>query len=344
MAAIRLVIVSTTINDETGYLPFDRLAAVSDFDEVSFWIAADRKTPDFDSSRFTCPVRFIPPAEQEHFHCSREIGWNRIMRRNIALLECIASGPDYILLIDDDNVPGESYFDQWLQVLSGPPEQAVVAPDQDRPAWHNYLATSDSNGAIFPRGFPQNERGRSITRVTDLEQGAVAADDIWIFQGISLGDPDVDAATRINLAPHLTRVDEYDYVMKNVWSSCNSQNTVLSRPLFPLAFVWPHCGRYDDIFASFTWQQFAYSREKYLHVGRAFNVQKHKERDLSAELAAEVEGQRTSTDIFNAIRTVETDTACAFLEALLNLEGPEVLTRQRPFMKAFRRDLDTVLT
>jgi hypothetical protein len=39
------------------------------------------------------------------------------MRRNTALLRAMETEPDFILMIDDDNLPRDGYFDDWHRLL-----------------------------------------------------------------------------------------------------------------------------------------------------------------------------------------------------------------------------------
>ncbi len=343
MAGKRLGIVSTTINDEAGYLPFDRLAAKSGFDEVFFCIAGDLKTPDFDTSVFACPVHFLSPSDQQQFECSEEIGWNKVMRRNTALLRCIAEQPDFILMIDDDNVPPDNYFQRWFEIIGQPATRRVVPVSTESRSWHNYLRSADSKSEIWPRGFPREERGRHETRILSLGDNQIRAEDILMYQGISLGDPDIGACTREQLAPELTLIDESNYVLQDVWSPYNTQNTLFRQPLFPLACVWPFCGRFDDIFSSFTWQNFAFTQGKYIHVGEPLNTQSRRPRDIARDMAAEKEGYAHWRSVLRAITSCAALTADDFIDALIYLDGPEILTRHHGFFRAWKNDLRNCL-
>ncbi len=138
---MKLAIISTTIHGEKGYLPYDRLAMQSKFSEVRFFIAADLKSPPFNTKMFQCSIEYIDVDTQKKFYCSEPMGWNKIMRRNIALLCAIGSKPDYILTIDDDNIPSDDYFDKWYEIITQPVKRIVtpVNGGYDESYWHNYL-------------------------------------------------------------------------------------------------------------------------------------------------------------------------------------------------------------
>ncbi|HUU88883.1 MAG TPA: hypothetical protein VMX17_14185, partial [Candidatus Glassbacteria bacterium] len=155
---MKLAIVSTTIHGEKGYLAFDRLAATSPFSEVCFVISGDLNSKPFDSSQFKCDVEYLDAKAQEVYQCSESIGWRKIMRRNIALLRAIEKKPDYILIIDDDNIPDEDYFEVWHKTVTTPVEQICESHGFGTAPWHNYLRTSDAPIEIYPRGYPLSFR------------------------------------------------------------------------------------------------------------------------------------------------------------------------------------------
>ncbi len=148
--------------------------------------------------------------------------------------------------------------------------------------------------------------------------------------------------TRITVNPWLQQVDQLDYVLQDVWSPYNTQNTIFTRELFPLACVWLHCGRFDDIFASFIWQQLTFSQQKHVHEGRVLNVQERRPRNLLVEMSAEVDGIIGCSEVMCAIASIKATDAMSTLEALIDIPGPELIVRHRPFFEAFRRDLEEV--
>src|SRR5262249_39976709 len=135
----------------------------------------------------------------------------------------------------------------------------------------------------------------------------IAGSEIGLYQGISFGDPDMDALTRIAWeAPvKISRVDECNFCLRDVWSPYNMQNTAFDRILFPLPILWPNSGRYDDIYASYAWQQFLFNNGKYVHVGDPTNVQDRGVRDIfKADFRLEASGYVESHEVWEAIKTI----------------------------------------
>ncbi len=342
---MNLAIISTTIYGEKGYLSYDRLAKRSKFENVRFFIAGDKKSLPFDTSQFTCKIDYISAEEQGKYSSSEAIGWGKPARRNIALLRAIESNPDFILTIDDDNVPSEDYFDLWYKVITEPSKKTVVGTkDIGHPHWHNYLATTDAEIEIYPRGFPIPFRYKNSTKVVISPQ-PISASQIGIFQGITLGDPDIDAGTRIVYPKPtpLSVVQEKNYCLQNIWSPYNSQNTMFAKKVFPLAFMWSTAGRSEDIYASYVWQQFLFNNNMYAHVGDAVNFSDRGKRNDLRDLALEIETYLKSHEVWEEINKIKEKDALSFIGALIRSEH-EIIARERIFMHAFRADLERALS
>jgi hypothetical protein len=338
---MKLAVVSTTISGEKGYLSFDRLAAHCPFEKVTFIISGDKKSKPFDTSRFQCPVEYLDVAAQARFRCSEAIGWNKIMRRNIALLRAMEMEPDFILMIDDDNIPDKNYFKNWHSILNSPINRALENKEGDEKVWFNYLKWADAAIEIYPRGFPIRYRGNSLTDFKMIP-GKIPNNRIGLFQGISLGDCDIDAVTRIVYPNTVESLTEKNYCVSGLWSAYNTQNTIFSRFLFPLAFVWPYCGRYDDIYSSYAWQQILFTNGLYVHVGDAVNRQERGKGDILKELNDEVEGYLNAHLVWEAIGKITAADPLSFLEALIKSDQP-IIRRQAAFMADFLEDVRRIL-
>lgn len=341
---MKLAIISTTIHGEKGYLPFDRLAKKSKFDSVQFFIAGDKKSPPFDTSGFTCDVEYLTPQAQGRYASSEAIGWNKPARRNIALLRAMETDPDFILTIDDDNIPSKDYFDQWYRVISTPAKKEVIGiKDIEHSHWHNYLKATDSEIELYTRGFPIPFRYKDSTKVMKAKK-AIPANEIGVFQGISLGDPDIDAKTRIVYPKPmpLSKVYEKNYVLKHIWSPYNSQNTMFSKKLFPLGFMWSTAGRSEDIYASYVWQKFLFNNDMYAHIGDAVNFQDRGKRNDLRDLNLEVETYLRSHEVWDDINKIKEKDSLKFISALIHSEH-EIIQREKAFMHAFHNDLERIL-
>ncbi len=338
---MKLAIVSTTINGEKGYLPFDRLAAKNKFFEVVFVIAGDTSSRPFNTSKFRCDVEYLLPKDQKRFAISKLIGWKSQRRRNAAFLRALEIDPDFILTIDDDNIPSPDYFDKWYKVVTEKATKIVEPTKKIKPAnWHNYLKTANGPIEMYARGFPTPFLWQNATAVKRAKK-PIDPRQIGIFQGISLGDPDIDGRTRLVYPKHLplTSIREKNYCLKNVWSPYNTQNTMYARVLFPVAFMWPFAERMDDIFASFMWQKILFNNNMYAHVGDAVNTQDRGVRDVfKNDFLTELEGYVHGHEVWAAINKITEKDPIKFVEKLMKSPN-DIIKRHKPYFKAHLKDL-----
>jgi len=339
---MKLVIVSTTIHGDKGYRDWDTLAHKSTFPDVHFVIAGDFHSPPFDASNFQCSLEYLSADDQKSYACSESIGWKKWARRNIALLRAMELQPDYILVIDDDNRPHENYFDDWHRILTNTTNKEIVCDSDIINPWHNYLRTGDTKIKFYPRGFPIVFRDQEYdTLIKDTLP--ISPDSIGLYQGISLGDPDIDAMTRIVYSEPtpLNNISEKNYCLQNVWSPYNSQNTLFSKKLFPLAFTWPSAGRYEDIYASLVWQQFLFNNNMHVHIGDALNYQIRGKRDDIRDLSLEVEGYLHVHDVWDDIIKIKAESPIGFINEMIKSNNP-IISREKIFLKSYLHDLQKI--
>lgn len=249
--------------------------------DVRFFIATDHKTPvqvaDFcDEIGNAVHVKRGEP----EWKCSELIGWNTIQRRNIATLEAIKWGADIIISVDDDNaVVDRDYFADFERVFTHEFNGLAAAP---RTKWWSAYHT------VPHRGFPHDE-------LIDVAFAPVVGLRVGVAEGLCLGDPDVDAYTRMSQHPESWRVGEasragYVVLPTEPWTTFNSQSTAIVRELAPAFFMLPGVGRYDDIFCSLIMQRIMRETAHVTHFGRPFVWQQRNQHDLIKDLKAEIFG------------------------------------------------------
>src|SRR5229473_8346698 len=179
-------------------------------DDVRFFVAMDKKTPNA-AFEFVNDMEDIGAgaiAINEHGHswkCSEAIGWNTLARRNIAFLEALKWGADVIYSWDNDNIPVDldhfTHFEYWLhsgiKVTGTDTLRARSGGAVDNERWF------DPGSLLIPatrhRGFPHDKPvSKLASSVTDAMIGIAA--------GLVIGDPDIDAATRMEHRPDISSV------------------------------------------------------------------------------------------------------------------------------------------
>jgi len=288
---MKLALITTTI-----YVP-RILELYRELDkDVMFFVTGDRRTPHDEVQALVSTLGnaiYYSDVDQEKlgYRSSKLIGWNRIMRRNIALLEAIKYGADIIITIDDDNIPlDRSYFATFIRVLTQPFNGLQVNSDN---GWFNigeYMIPP-----IYHRGFPYDKRPVEHTYIMHHVQTTK----IGVAAGLWLGDPDIDAMERITNRPEVHQITEIAQrglcVDPSVFAPTNSQNTAYVAEVAPLFMVWTGVGRYDDIWGSYVAQRIMRTFDYSVYYGPPFVWQQRNPHDLWQNLQDEIFGMRYTT-------------------------------------------------
>ena len=303
---MQTALITTTINVPKVLALYRKLGP-----DVKFFVAGDYKTPleayEFCADIPDCEI-YSPDRQKElDYKCSALIGWDCIQRRNIALLEAIKWGADVIYTWDDDNVLlGE--FSAKLYALW----QVDVPSTTPRYYWGQRSGNADVIGAPYfsglkasaPSGWfdpgcllsPQTKhRGFPISIKPEFSFESVTDAKIGVAAGLCLGDPDIDAVTRIATAPIIHSVSQLGEAgvvtdPRETKTVFNSQNTSFIRQLAPAMFMMPFCGRYDDIYASLICQRIMREHGLHVHFGKPYVWQQRNQHNLLNDLRIEIDG------------------------------------------------------
>ncbi len=269
--------------------------------DVAIFIAADNKTPpEVSELLIELGGNFHYSAGQgpSDWKCSEAIGWNTLARRNIAFLEALKWGADVIYSWDNDNLPTDRdmFFKlDWLLLRAKFNGIQVSSPG----GWF------DPGNLLIPatrhRGIPHaGHRTKHAEPVTDARVGVAA--------GLVIGDPDIDATTRMEIRPDIGAVHLLGQtgvvVNPHTWTVFNSQNTAVIRELIPAWFMMPGVGRHDDIYASLIVQRVARERNLHVHFGPPFTYQQRNEHNLITDLRAEIDGMENVQKIADFLDSI----------------------------------------
>ena len=274
--------------------------------DIKIVVAGDLKTPPAAAELCARIARetgveseYLCPAEQNallapHPQLALHLPWNSVQRRNAAFLRAWRDGADIIVAIDDDNFLADAdYFGAHL-IVGQKTEIDCIGKSGE---WVNicqFLREADGR-KFFPRGYSQKARLLPHNPpVFHREKSAIA-----VNAGLWLGDPDIDAVTRLSApidAISCERKDNFA-LAKGAWTPFNSQNTALVREAMPAYFMSPYVGRYDDIWASYICKRIADHLDARIAFGRPLVRQDRNPHDLWRDAALERMGA-TLTDDF----------------------------------------------
>lgn len=304
------VLITTTINIPTVLTKWAAGLTKDDY----IIVAGDRKSPHTEilDLLFTITqatgvnTRYLLPEDQTGWLSSDVIGWNCIQRRNIALLEAIKLKPEFIITIDDDNIPITD--DQIPEIIRRMTDLEMNDADvmvKSSTGWYNPGEIMQPLN-VTHRGFPQwlrHIRGEYefAETLTDTKIGVGAM--LWT------GDPDIDAIERMCCQPLVSSISFNTILTPGIWAPFNSQATVYRGELAPLMLMWPGVGRYDDIWASYlarkVMDQFGWS----VYYGAPVVNQERNEHDLMVDLSAEFFGMTFNKDVVDALQAIDLEDA-----------------------------------
>ena len=336
-----LALVTTTINVPELLYAYARDAREHD-QAVKIFVAGDQRTRAgaadccaFIARRTGIECEYLDPAAQDRFlapwpKLREHLPWNCIQRRNVALLKAVRDGAGTVVTIDDDNfIAEDNYFAHFAHV--GVPGGKVTLPAYGRPdEWFNvcrFLQTAN-HYQFVPRGYGMAARSE-LDDGNSAVSGPALTMPVSVVAGLWLGDPDVDAATRLAHPIEVTRylLDHNFFLAPGARAPFNSQNTALARVALPAYFLSPHVGRFDDIFASFIVKRIADHLGWGVSFGRPLVRQERNVHDLLHDFDMERLGMRHvddfTADLAKTTLTGDDFAACA-------LEICEQLEREEP--------------
>lgn len=298
---MKLAIATTTIHAPTALHAFR--AADSD---VHFFITGDRKSPDAEIVRSLSGLgnfSYYSLAMQHElgYACSDLLGDNTVARRSIALLEALRWKADAIIYWDDDNLClDRSYFAHVRHALGQPFDGIAVS------GFNGWFDVGQLLDPVAPhRGFPYKA-------IPLWQAKPITGAKVGVAAGICLGDPDVDAITRIaNQAKPLDvhRISELlragIVVHPSTKTVFNSQNTSFIRELAPAFLMVPHFKRFDDILASIVAQRIMRQLDYVVRFGQPYVWQQRNPHDLMKDLTLEIWGMGAIAGFAAALDTLE---------------------------------------
>lgn len=308
---MKRLLITTTINDPAGLEEWAAQLQPEDY----VVIAGDRKTPhdavvarcNQITTRYGVNTLYLAPDAQRIWNVSGWLGWNCIQRRSIALLEGLRTVPDadYVITVDDDNFPSPDWIATVDDIFSGM-SVAPIASDNihihDR--WFN--AASILLPEVSHRGLPLDVRHRNWKDIEERVSDRSPEQRTGVFASLWLGEPDIDAVERICCAPTVTGMrDLYSVALgEGTWCPFNSQATAFLRCLAPAQLMWPHVGRYDDIWASYLTQAVMAGTGLIVEYGEPLVRQDRNPHDLLIDLGHEMFGMVHNNEVIDVLRTV----------------------------------------
>ncbi|HET7434392.1 MAG TPA: hypothetical protein VFN10_06720 [Thermoanaerobaculia bacterium] len=319
----RASLVVTTIFEPRfldGYL--DNLERHGRKESAELIVIIDRKTPATVAQacaaakqrgfRVECPTL----DEQEAFlakfpSMAERVPYNSDNRRNIGFLMALDRGAELLISIDDDNfVIGEDDFVGAHSVVG---DSIDVAEEESSDRWFNIgalLTSKPDRVEIFPRGFPYYARRNERQLTASVSRRARVA----MNAGLWLSDPDVDAISRLAIAPRVSAADPAPHFLgARSWSPINTQNTAVARDAIA-AYYYVRMGftvgglsidRYGDILSGYFVQACIKNRGEAIRIGSPVADHRRTPHNLFKDLYHELAGMVILDDMLPWLMDLE---------------------------------------
>jgi len=311
---VKVAITITTINKPTVIESFLKNIQKYEHQYVDIIVVGDKKTPsgiseycDSLANQKVCGVKFFDLEFQNRYlkkfsDLDKYLPYNSFSRRNIGDLFAYDNGYEIIIRIDDDNYPTDEDFIGTHSKVGSKYNKTIVSAQG---GWYNVceeLIDLD-NIPFYPRGFPYSKRWVS-------DQISVNSNSVKVVlnAGLWLGDPDVDAVTRlckpIN-ADKYKRTHGDTFALNNgTWCPINTQNTSYAREIIPASFVPPNVGRYDDIWCGYLLRKITDHLDHYVTYGSPLLFQKRNFHNLWDDLENEINGNIFTDHLIQTLNSI----------------------------------------
>lgn len=196
-------------------------------------VVADEKTPKDWGSEHRYGI--VPIWKSDKLYAPN----NHYARKNIGYMVAIFSQAELIYDTDDDNIPNENWVKRCVD---------VTALESFSIGWFN-VYTAFTSFLIWPRGFPLKLIKDKDYFLNSTNVGRVSS----IQQGLSSGEPDVDAVWRLTKGRPIYFITKTSiYLQANSWCPFNSQTTWW----FPKAYVLMYLPIYSNFRMTDIWRSF----------------------------------------------------------------------------------------
>lgn len=270
--------------------------------DVGIIIIGDKKSPDKESTLIAKKLK-KKSFDVEYFNLKRQkqilskfpkfekiIPYNSDNRRNIGFLLALKNGCEKVISIDDDNFPLNSVdFIENHSIVGRTQKLKVIKSSSN---WFNPLSINKETKNIYTRGFPYNKREKEPKLIYKEKKIKIG-----INMGLWIGDPDVDAITRLNnIIKVKSKKIKNIYLEKGTYSPINTQNTAIVSELLP-AYYFILMGekidglvmeRFGDIWSGFLVKKVSDHLNYHVSIGNPLVYHRRNKHNLFLDLKQEL--------------------------------------------------------
>jgi len=278
----KTVILTTTIN-----VPFflkgicnNIIQYKHDIKKIEILVLGDVKTPKKTykfckklQDKTKIQIKYIDVNEQDRFLKKKFNNFIKFFPRNdairklIGFLYFVGAMPDRIILIDDDNYIDQKITEDFLKghmIVGENKIMQIVSSKNNWPNIYKYFEVKN-NIPIYPRGFPWKKRFEKLEKIKVRSAKAK----IIANCGFILGDPDIDAVSRLfyNIETLKVKTKKHMAIDNHNYFPLNDQNLCIEKLYIPLYFKPLAAGRNSDIWTSYLLSKISFNFNEKISYG-----------------------------------------------------------------------------
>ena len=321
----------------TVYEPTEAVLSFSKIPGHHLVVVGDKKTP---NDWFCDNANYLGVDSQSEIglYLHKVLPFNHYCRKMMGYLYSIANGADVIIDTDDDNIP----YENW----SFPGFTGIFSTLKEEIGFINiYQLYTDKK--VWPRGLPLNNINNKFNLNEALEKKEC---NVGIWQGLADEDPDVDAIYRlVKDEPVYFEKSEPVVLGKGTISPFNTQNTIVTKELFPLLYLPTYVTfRFTDILRGLIAQPIMWAFDYQLGFTGPSVVQKRNPHDYFEDFLSEIPMYLNCEKVIDITNDV-VDTKASIHDNLFNVyEGLNkhkiVESRELETLEAWIKDLEHLTT
>lgn len=312
----KTAVVTTTINMPVMLESICKNATFYNHKNIEVFVIGDKKTPadapkycEKLTSKYSYPIHYLSLRDQEkelkdYPKLLNIFPYNNADRKLLGMVMAYLQGFDIMITLDDDNYATNHDFFGYHGITGTEQKLPLV---ESPSGWFNaceYLI-EENNMPVYHRGLPWSKRSIQKDLVTIHRAKAKVA----VNAGFWMGDPDIDAVSRLYWPIRVTGMDpkmEPTFgLFPDTWCPFNNQNTAMAREILPAYLTPPNAKRYSDLWPAYVICKIAGHLKHIMAYGYPFARHSRNPHNLWKDVEKEMVGAQAAEPFIEILRSAE---------------------------------------
>lgn len=312
----KTAVVTTTINMPVMLESYCKNALLNKHKNIEFFVIGDQKTPaeapkycNKLTSEYSYPIHYLSLKDQEkelkdYPKLLRIFPYNNADRKLLGMIIAYLQNFDVMITVDDDNYATDHDFFGCHGITGTEKELPLI---ESSSGWFNacHYLMEENNMPVYHRGLPWSKRiyKKENFNIRNAKKRVVVNAGFW------LGDPDIDAVSRLfwpirvtGMKPDLSPTFG---LFPGTWCTFNNQNTAMAREILPAYLTPPNSKRYSDLFPAYIICKIAGHLNHIVAYGHPFARHPRNPHNLWKDMEKEIVGAQAAETFIEILRSAE---------------------------------------